>query len=390
MENIQGSSEQILTRHKRLKHFAFVGEPSACYCPARGCFHNSSSSQLTKTHLEEIHPGMISLKTIVHEDIVIDGKGKPAQSSSPPADEGEWEVLNPIDSDSEIIRPLSIRKRKLSSASSKSSGAPSKQMVCEVEGCNYTYRVPVHYKIHFTKKHKKTMASLDKKDEESADDTITEPTVSPHIDQVLPPEISRPVRKEVSSPDIDQLLPETTRPARKKVSKRKFIDEVWEFPKKAKQELNSSSLEIKTHRLSVNLRRIPLNNDPLRKALIEIGKLHPDLNDDLSIIDGVIEKLVIEHAHECEKCKGSSEFMNERKNLSTTESNPKVSVNEVLNLRIQELTKQLKRVQESFDNLSRQQNSDVTYHGLLGGVAKPALFKEIKQFYGYAGLVLYS
>ena len=177
----KASATKTLTRHSRLRHFALSAQPpSSCFCPARSCSFSSSSAEVVKAHLTREHPNPIRVKTIVHEnleddeanlvDLTEDGGGSGTPS---PEENDDWEVLPRSDSDSgtETVRPLSIRKRKLSSTiTSKASGgggggdgggaAGNSQPLlevknCEFDGCNYEYTILKHYRIHCTKKHKK-------------------------------------------------------------------------------------------------------------------------------------------------------------------------------------------------------------------------------------------
>ena len=121
----KASATKTLTRHSRLRHFALSAQPpSSCFCPARSCSFSSSSAEVVKAHLTREHPNPIRVKTIVHEnledeeanlvDLTEDGGGSGTPS---PEENDDWEVLPRSDSDSgtETVRPLSIRKRKLSS-----------------------------------------------------------------------------------------------------------------------------------------------------------------------------------------------------------------------------------------------------------------------------------
>ena len=225
-------------------------------------------------------------------------------------------------------------------------------------------------------------------------------------------------QKSDSSPGLE-VGAESARPSRKKMSKRRFIEEVWEVQrplKRPKKELSTDPpptlttatttttttsttttatasspttkpmpclTEVKKLGLKVDLERLPLGNDPLRRALIEVSRIHPVGDSKLSNIEASVEKLVIEHLQDCDKCQQTDQIIDILKDLDGYEHNsetPKVTVTEVLNSRIQQLKQQMKRLQESYDKLVETQKSEVTYQELLGSVAKPALFKENNNF----------
>lgn len=345
------SSSSTLRKHNRhllLKHFIRVDEPFTFFCPNRRCSHRSTSSKDIQEHLGAVHPGLIKIRTVYHEIAQSDTKGVPCN----------------VDDCSDMFKDLSamfehVRKihsrQSCNAAKVPENQVDDKVLKCEVEGCTYSSAFLKNLKLHTTKKHGKKRKHA--KDETGSD----------------PPNILNTV--ETESGDT-----QPNRVPRFKLMKRKFAEEEWSVSKRKKQALEvQSPSKPKIKKVKVRLNPLLVHFDPVQKALIAMSDVHKNLNQEMSRIDGVMEKLITEHSVACTQCQGSPEFMEQRKHLKDH-----VNIqNEKMEERIKQLEKQLDTMTRSFKKLSYQQkqSSEINYSSLLQGVTKPTLHKESLAYF---------
>ena len=326
------SSTRKHKRHLLLKHFIRVDRPFTCFCPKRSCMHYANSFKAVQEHLCAVHPGVIKIKTVRHEE-------------QQPDTEEDQRSVSMFSSHQEL------------SENTKAQIIPEKPISydCQVEGCSYSSETLKSFKLHTTKKHGK------KRKLEQGEEGTDSPNVA-----------------DAPVPGLDRIS--GNRIPRFKLVKRKFSDEEWSVSRRKKSKLDlqespiSPPVQPKIKQLRVKLNPFLVHFDPVQKALIAMSNVHNNLNQEMSRIDGMMEKLITEHSVTCSECQGSTEFMEKRNQLKDQGS----TQNEKLAERIKQLEKELETMTRSFRKLSNQQkqSGEINYSNLLQGVMKPSLRKE--------------
>ena len=128
----------------------------------------------------------------------------------------------------------------------------------------------------------------------------------------------------------------------------------------------------KTVRVKIN--NLLVNFDPVQRALIAMSNAHGSLNERMSKIDGMMEKLMKEHSSSCSTCRSSPEVMVHQDSVATGQ---KVSEVEKLEKRIKFLEGELDKSKDVYRKMVNSRVDGMTYSALLGGVSRPTLRKEI-------------
>ena len=345
------SSASTLRKHNRhllLKHFIRVDEPFTFFCPNRRCSHRSNSSKDIQEHLRAVHPGLIKIRTVYHEMPQSDINAVPCNV------DGCSDLFQDLSAMFEHVRNIHSRQ-SCDAAKMPENQEDDKVFKCEVEGCTYSSAVLRNLKLHTTKKH-------GKKRKYAEDEMCSDP-------------LNLPSTAETESGDT-----QPNRVPRFKLMKRKFAEEEWSVAKRKKQTLEvQSPSKPKIKKVKVRLNPLLVHFDPVQKALIAMSDVHKNLNQEMSRIDGVMEKLITEHSVACTQCQESPEFMEQRKHLKDH-----VNIqNEKMVERIKQLERQLDTMTRSFKKLSFQQkqSSEINYSNLLQGVTKPTLHKESLAYF---------
>lgn len=368
--DFKASSHQRLGRHLLLKHFVIVRDDYAHYCPARRCLFHGQSAEEIKVHLGQVHQGRIQIKTVYHEEVAPDTP-EPAELHNCTVLGCAFSGSNEEELEEHVKSSHQSRKSSVSKPSSKL--YIRGKFHCEEDGCMYSSDVWKNLKVHFSKKHKR------EKSESS---------------ETSKPSVTQPPREDKEG--FDPSDSGVTRAPRQKAPKRKYEDEEWDVtrPKRSRSERPKSpaeehkspaegpksqsedpkSAEPKIKKVRVKLKPMLINFDPIQKALIAMSKVHDNLNQEVSKIDGVMEKLITEHSSTCQSCKRSPEFQEQRKFLSKHG----VSDTEKMITRIQYLERELEKTQSSLNKLAAVKTDEMTYSKLLDGVPRPSLRKGYK------------
>ena len=390
--SFQASTYYKLKRHLKFRHFIVVDTDYSLYCPVRRCTYWCGEAADLCRHLELVHHGQFKIKTVKIENESDDETE--SNDGSKGSQACKWKGCQWSTFSSKAMKEHLRSHRSMAQGSRKYVQADKLELVyCDDPGCDYTCVTAKSLKIHKWRKHTKKNDQMQASKSTSEDGAlILNSAPDAGVGSTEDGAGITNTTGEVASPTTA----EKQRSKRIKTTKRRYYDEEWISVKRKKARLESlnmssehqysSSICSKRQNSSEEVRSLPqatptvsnpaspdprnisndadksaqkkvrltlkpflINFDPVQKALIAMSKAHGLLNERLSKIDGVMEKLIQEHGSNCTVCQSSSEVMSSRAKMSPPKE---ASELDGMKKRIEYLEGELKKSKNAFQKMT--------------------------------------
>ena len=415
------SSQPRQQRHALLRHCASAAGAAvgAVVCPVRRCAFTGADIDALGKHVSAAHSsGRFKVRTILFD---VEGIEKD--------EEEEWVAEKEVvedgeEEDEERVRckehgcdfVTSAMKRLRLHIYKRHRKLDGKTYTCMEEGCEFSTPNSTNLKIHYTKKHKDVQPRpepvgieaespkvarttrqgrlVSKKRRYVEENWDTEPPLEKKAKTEPRLPSAKPTGPVAGKSDSPLITPTSTRSRRSALAS---VPVPVEAPPDALPAVEQSKASIATaapkstsgavnaeasptsKRMRVKVQPHVISFSPVQKALITMTKIHSTMHDQISKIDCIMQKLIVEHANRCSSCKSSVEFCLNQNQFAVVAK----SRESELEARIRDLEAQVTQLSNSIRKLSSTRAGNIPLKTLLEGVNKPNLQKEISLVFTF-------